>query len=147
MEHPTLPAQTLIRKIKYPNNALEQSRRMGNLGLVECMSSQGYREWQPKYHINGRHSSTIRTLSDNYCPKCEQNSKVLCNLKCGQVTRGCLSGSCPARIVAVKVDNQGTMTVLHYEEIDTRRIRMPKLNNVLPRFADSQESDNRLIRI
>ena len=95
------------------------------------MSSQGYTNYEPKYHINGRHSSISLTLDDDECIKCGKQCKVLYAMKSGQVTKGCLSGECPAKIFAVKLDDQGTMSVLHYEEVNTRRIRMAKVTGVL----------------
>ena len=148
LAHLTRSGQTLMSKVKCPNKAMEQARRMTILGLVECMSSQGYTEWEPKYHINGRHNNISLTLSDDWCPKCDKQCKILYDIKCGQVTKGCLSGSCPAKIFAVEVDHEGTMSVLHYEEVDSRRCRMPKVSGMLSAAIDSQElQDDYLVKV
>ena len=65
LAHLTRSGQTLMSKVKCPNKAMEQARRMTILGLVECMSSQGYTEWEPKYHLNGRHNNICLSLSDD----------------------------------------------------------------------------------
>ena len=129
----------VMKKIKCQNKALERERRMSILGLLECMSAQGYREYEEKWHINGRHNNISLTLKDDCCPKCDKQCKILYDMKCGQVTKGCLSGNCPAKIFAVDVDREGTMSVMHYEEVDTRRCRMPKVSGMLSSAIDSDE--------
>ena len=129
MEHLTPSAHELIRKIKCQNKAIERERRTQILALVDCMSSHGYREYVPKYHINGRHGNISLTLEDNAC-RCGAPCKLLYHLKSGQVTKGCLSGTCPAKIFAVDVDDNGVMTVSHVEEVDSRRCRLPTMQGV-----------------
>ena len=139
LTHLTQSAQNLMSKMKCPSKAMEQARCMKILGLIECMSSQGYTEWEPKYHLNGRHNNISLTLRDDCCPKCDKQCKILYDIKCGQVTKGCLSGSCLAKVFAVEVDLEGTMSVLHYEAVGTRRCRMPQVSGILSAAIDSQE--------
>ena len=130
MEHLTPSARELVRKIKCQNKAVESQRKSQIIGLIDCMSSHGYREYVPKYHINGRHGNISLTLDDDKCISCNAQCKLLYHIQSGQVTKGCLSGSCPAKIFAVEVDDNGTMSVVHIEEVDTRRIRMPQMQGV-----------------
>ena len=67
LAHLARSGQTLMSKVKCPSKAMEQARRMTILGLVECTSSQGYTEWEPKYHLNGRHNNISLTLRDDCC--------------------------------------------------------------------------------
>ena len=123
----------LIHKIKCANKDTERNRKDTIRALVECMTSHGYKEYEPKYHLNGRHSNITLTLSDNGCPTegCNRPNKILYNWKTGQVTKGCLDGACPAKIFAVELDDEGmTMSVLHYSDVDTRRATMTGVRDI-----------------
>ena len=123
----TNSGRELVKKIKCANRDTERNRKDTIGALVECMTSHGYKEYEPKYHFNGRHSNITLTLSDNGCQTegCRRPNKILYNWKSGQVTKGCLDGACPAKIFAVELDEEGmTMSVLHYSDVDTRRSTM-----------------------
>ena len=130
MKHPTPSARKLIQKIKCQSKAAESLRRCQILGLVDCMSSHEYTEYVPKYHIDGRHGNIALTLGDNKCANCGDPCNLLYHTQSGQVTMGCLAGTRPAKIFAVEVDDNRTMPVVHAEEVDTRRIRLPQMQGV-----------------